>query len=268
VLLIERGSPAVMAILNVTPDSFSDGGRFASVEAATDAAVAAAELGAELVDIGGESTRPGAAPVDVNEELRRVVPVVREIRRRSDLVISVDTSKSDVALAAIEAGADIVNDVSAGCFDPLMLERVAPTGAGFVLMHTTGRPHEMQALAEYGDVVAEVAEALRGRVEAAVLAGFAPERLAIDPGFGFGKQLGHNERIFARLKAFTRQPLPVVVGVSRKSMLRARVGSDAEALDHATTAAHTLATVRGAAVLRTHNVAAAIAARATCRALV
>ena len=209
----------IMGVLNVTPDSFSDGGSFLDREAAVEHALELASLGADIIDVGGESTRPGAEAVGVEEELRRVVPVIRDLRARSGVLISIDTSKAAVAKAATEAGADIINDVTALLGDPEMPEVAARSGAGVVLMHMQGEPRTMQKCPHYTDVVAEVAEFLRQRIFAAVGCGMAVESLAIDPGIGFGKKPEHNRALLQNLPAFTALGRPVLVGVSRKSFL-------------------------------------------------
>ena len=255
--------PAIMAILNLTPDSFSDGGRFSHETEALRAGVAAVEAGAEILDLGAESTRPGAAPVDETEEIRRLLPVLRLLRRETGALLSVDTSKASVARAAADEGADILNDISGGTFDPRMLETVASSGLGFVAMHTTGTPQVMQERAHYVDVAEEVTAALRARFHDAVRAGIAADAVMLDPGFGFGKLLPHNLSLFGALPTLATLPRPLLVGVSRKSMLRAVAGTATENLEHATTTANLLASLGGAAVLRTHNVAAAVAMRST-----
>ena len=257
------GRPAIMAVINLTPDSFSDGGRFDSVGAAVAQAAEAAALGAEIIDLGAESTRPGAPAVSEAEELERLLPVLRQLRRQTGALISIDTTKAAVAEAAAAEGADIINDISGGLFDPRILTVVRDTGLGFVAMHTTGRPAEMQQRAHYESVTREVAQALRGRLQDASGAGIPSEAIMLDPGFGFGKLLHHNLELFSALPELCRLPRPLLVGVSRKSMLRAIAGIEREALEHATTTAHVLATLAGAAVLRTHHVAAAIGMRRT-----
>lgn len=209
----------IMGVLNVTPDSFSDGGNFLDREAAVAHALELEREGADIIDVGGESTRPGAEPVGVEEELRRVVPVIRELRGRSGVLISIDTSKAAVADAAVAAGADIINDIAALQADPEMPGVAARSGAGVVLMHMQGRPRTMQQRPMYGDVVAEVAEFLRQRISAAVASGMAVERLAIDPGIGFGKKPEHNRALLQSLPTFVAMGRPVLVGVSRKSFL-------------------------------------------------
>jgi dihydropteroate synthase len=210
--------------------------------------------GAAIVDVGGESTRPGARPVDPDEEARRVLPVVRGLR---DLPISVDTRRASVARAALDAGASVVNDVSAGK-DPLMLPLVAERGAGIVLMHMAGEPATMQASPRYGDVVGEVEAFLLGRAAAALAAGVARDRILLDPGIGFGKTAGHNVALLDALPRLAGHGYPVLVGVSRKSFLGSITGREVGARDAATAAAVALCAARGAAVVRVHDVAGAI----------
>ncbi len=257
------GRPAIMAVINLTPDSFSDGGRFSSSDEAVEQACAAANHGAEILDLGAESTRPGAPAVSEADELARLLPVLRKLRRETPALISIDTTKAGVAAAAADEGADIINDISGGLFDPRMLSVVADRGLGFVAMHTTGRPSEMQQLARYHSVTDEVAQALRDRLHDATRAGLHRDAVVLDPGFGFGKLLHHNTALFAALPDLCRLPRPLLVGVSRKSMLRAIAGTEPEALEHATTTAHLLAALAGAAIVRTHHVPAAVAMRRT-----
>lgn len=222
--LWRRGRPAVMAVVNVTPDSFSDGGRWATPEAALAHALAVADAGADLVDVGGESTRPGAAPVATAAEIERVVPVVAAlVRRRPAVIVSVDTSKPEVAEAALAAGASVVNDVTAAR-DPRMFGVVAGRGAGIVLMHMRGEPATMQRDTAYADVVAEVHEFLAGRAAAAAAAGIPAERTLLDPGIGFGKDAAGNLRLLAALPDLAALGYPIVVGASRKSFIAAVAG--------------------------------------------
>lgn len=214
-----RGRTAVMGILNVTPDSFSDGGRYPDVESAVARGVEMVREGASIVDVGGESTRPGAAAVPAAEELERVVPVIRELRRRTAAPISIDTYKEEVARGALEAGADMVNDVSALRFDPAMVRLVAGEAVPVVLMHMKGRPRTMQLAPRYRDVVGEVAAFLRERVAFAVANGVAADRIVVDPGIGFGKGLEHNLTLLRGLGALGALGQPVLVGLSRKSFL-------------------------------------------------
>ena len=208
-----------MGVLNVTPDSFSDGGTFLETETAVVHALRMEAEGAEIIDVGGESTRPGALKVDLEEELRRVVPVVRGLRGRSNVLISIDTSKAAVAKEAVRCGADIINDVTALLGDPGMAEVAAQSGVGIILMHMRGEPRTMQRDPHYEDVVAEVAEFLRQRVSAAIGYGMAVESIAIDPGIGFGKRPEHNLALIRSLETLTGLGRPILVGVSRKSFL-------------------------------------------------
>ncbi|MCB9508440.1 MAG: dihydropteroate synthase [Myxococcales bacterium] len=255
-----------MAIVNVTPDSFSDGGRFSDVDAAVDAALRARDAGAAIVDVGGESTRPGATPVSVEDELARVVPVIARLRERTDVVVSVDTTKAVVAEAALRAGADIVNDISGMTFDEAMPAVCAAFDAGCVAMHTPARPQQMDQHTGYRDVVSEVSAALRGATDALVAAGVARDAIAIDPGFGFGKDAAANYELLARLGELAPLDLPVLVGVSRKRMIRGLTGPEADAIEHGTTAANVVAVLRGARIVRVHDVAAAVAALRVARA--
>src|SRR5258708_21201575 len=214
---LELGRPAVMGVLNVTPDSFSDGGRFLSPEAAVEQGVRLAGEGAALIDVGGESTRPGAEPVSVEEELRRVVPVIERLRALTGAIISVDTSKPEVMRAASSAGAGLINDVTA-LRSPHALAAAAASGCAVCLMHMQGEPRTMQLAPRYTDVVGEVRAFLAARVAACLGAGLAAERLVVDPGFGFGKTLEHNLTLLRRLPELAVEGRPVLVGLSRKSM--------------------------------------------------
>lgn len=209
----------IMGILNVTPDSFSDGGSFLDEKLALEHAMEMERDGADIIDIGGESTRPGAAAVSEEEELRRTVPIIQGIRERSQVLISIDTSKAAVAEAAMRAGANIINDVTALQGDPRMPEVAKATGAGVVLMHMQGTPRTMQKEPHYEDVVAEVAEFLRQWVTAVLGYGMAAENIAIDPGIGFGKKPAHNLALLRSLGTFAKMGHPLLVGVSRKSFL-------------------------------------------------
>ncbi len=247
------GPPLVMGVVNVTPDSFSDGGRFLDPAAAADRAEALLAEGADLLDVGGESSRPGAAPVDEAEERARVVPAVKSIlARRPEAVVSVDTTKAGVARAALAAGARIVNDISAGA-DPEMFAAVAEAGAGLILMHMQGRPRTMQDRPAYADVVAEVRTFLDLRLAAAMRAGIPEDALALDPGFGFGKALDHNLALLRGLDRIVALGRPVVVGVSRKSMLGTITGRPVGERLAAGLAAEAFALGRGATVLRVHE---------------
>jgi dihydropteroate synthase len=254
--------PAVMGIVNVTPDSFSDGGLYLDTDRAVAHGLDLAAGGADVLDVGGESTRPGAAPVEAAEEIRRVVPVIRHLATEGDVPVSVDTTKAEVAAAALEAGARVVNDVSAGRADPAMLALVARRGAGYVTMHMLGTPATMQDDPTYGDVVAEVGDFLEERLEAAAGAGIPVGSLMADPGIGFGKTTAHNLELLRRLPELVARlaPVPVLVGTSRKAFLgRLLAGSDGQILPADQREEATLATVvwafdRGAAMVRVHDV--------------
>lgn len=248
----------VMGVLNVTPDSFSDGGRFALVEDAVARALAMEAEGADLIDIGGETTRPGAAPVDAVEERRRILPVIERLAGRLRVPISVDTYKADVAGAAIAAGAAIVNDVSGLLYDPALGEVAARHGAGLVLMHMRGRSLDMYGRADYDDVVAEVAAELAAAVARAEAAGVARDAIVLDPGIGFAKRAEHSWRVLASLDARALSALdrPWLVGPSRKSFLTAAIGDvPAADRDWASAAAVTAAILGGAHIVRVHRVA-------------
>jgi len=247
-------TPKLMGVVNVTPDSFSDGGLFLDPEAAITHGRELAEAGAEILDVGGESTRPGAEPVSAAEELRRVVPVIRELAG-SEVRISVDTSKAAVAVAALDAGAEIVNDVTALRGDPEMAARCAERGATVVLMHMLGEPRTMQDNPRYGDVVLDVKAFLAERLETAVAAGIAEDRVWLDPGIGFGKTGAHNMELLRRFGELRELGRPLVVGTSRKSFIGGVDGSPADQRLGGTIASSVLAAAEGADVLRVHDVA-------------
>ena len=245
----------IMGILNATPDSFSDGGMHASADEAIEHGVRMAAEGAEIIDVGGESTRPGAAPVSIDEELRRVIPVIRGLVQRTQAAISIDTSKAAVARAAVEAGAEIINDVTALRGDPGMATVAAESGAGLVLMHMLGTPRTMQQDPRYSDIVREVKDFLHECIDTAKAAGIAPDRLAIDPGIGFGKTADHNLQLIAGLGAIVQIGCPVLLGVSRKSFLAKAAGGDSPGDRDAATAALTaLGRNLGARIFRVHAV--------------
>ncbi|MGY1608229.1 MULTISPECIES: dihydropteroate synthase [unclassified Geodermatophilus] len=270
--LLHPGRCVVMGVLNVTPDSFSDGGCFADRESAVAHGLAMAAAGADYVDVGGESTRPGADRVDAAEERRRVVPVVRDLSA-AGVRVSIDTTRTEVAAAAIEAGAVLVNDISGGLADDGMAPLVADAGVPWVLMHWRGHSREMYSRAEYGDVVAEVCGELSARVDAAITAGVDAGRLVLDPGLGFAKQAGHNWALLAALPRVVALGLPVLVGSSRKSFLgRLLAGPDgaprpAAGRDAATLATTVLAAEAGAWGVRVHDAAASADAVATVAAV-
>ncbi len=262
----------IMGIVNVTPDSFSDGGLYLDSEKAAAHALQLLDDGADIIDVGGESTRPGssASAVSAEEELRRVLPVITEIKKqRPDSLISVDTYKASVARAAINAGAEIVNDVSGLRWDPQMKKTIAELKCGAVLMHMRGRPEEWRTLPPPGDIVLQVKRELRDWVEGAVLAGVRRERIAVDPGFGFGKNFEQNYPLLARFQEMQSLGLPLLVGTSRKSFLGralAKDGKDAAPAErlYGNLAAHTALILKGAHILRTHDVKPAVdAARVT-----
>jgi dihydropteroate synthase len=257
-LLPELGARTqVMAVLNATPDSFSDGGRFAGVDAALAHAEAVFAAGADLVDVGGESTRPGSEPVPEAEERRRVIPVIEAIVRRGLGPVSIDTTKASVARAALEAGAGLVNDVSAGTFDPALLAVVAESGVPVVLMHTRSRPRDMQSgqWVYEGGVVAAVRSWLAERVRVAVEAGVHPEAIALDPGIGFGKTVEENCALLGGVEALRGLGHPVLVGTSRKSFLGAITGREVGARMFGTAASVAVAALAGAELVRVHDVA-------------
>ncbi len=246
-----------MGILNVTPDSFSDGGDFADPDAALKHALEMVEQGADMIDVGGESTRPGAEPVPQEEEIRRVVPVIEAIRRHSAIPLSIDTMKAAVAEAAIQAGADIINDVSALKADPALAQIAARTGAGVVLMHMQGTPGTMQQNPVYENVVAEVCQYLKERVAVAIRAGIAADRIVVDPGIGigFGKTLEHNLELLRRLPELDACGCPILVGVSRKRFIGQITGRAAPADRQAgSLGAAAWAALHGTHILRVHDV--------------
>lgn len=246
-----------MGIVNVTPDSFSDGGRYFDVTQAVEHARELIREGADILDIGGESTRPGAEPVPVEEELRRVLPVIRAIRAESSVLISIDTFKAQVAEAAIEAGADIINDVSGLVHDPRMIDVARSTQAGIVLMHMKGEPRTMQMNPVYGDVVGEVQQFFLQQIERLAAVGIDPRRVVLDPGIGFGKALDHNLALLRSLPDLRVNGRPVLLGVSRKSMIGKLIGSDCmEDRAWPTVALTSYAREHGASVVRVHEVKA------------
>ncbi|SDY44016.1 dihydropteroate synthase [Lysobacter sp. yr284] len=256
VLKLDR--PRVMGIVNVTPDSFSDGGAHDTLEAAVAHGLQLAAQGADLLDIGGESTRPGAAEVPVEEELRRTIPVIERLARETALPISIDTSKPEVMRAAVAAGAGLINDVY-GLRREGALDAAAALGVPVVLMHMQGEPRSMQHEPHYEDVVAEVHRFLAERIFAAEMAGIAKKRIVVDPGFGFGKTLQHNLTLLAQLERFGELGVPVLAGLSRKRSIGELTGrEDARERVHGSVAAHLIAAQRGARLLRAHDVAATV----------
>jgi len=255
-----------MGILNVTPDSFSDGGYYLAVDAALQQARRMAREGAAIIDVGGESTRPGAAVVGVAEELRRVLPVIEALSRELPIPVSIDTSKPEVMRAAVAVGAGLINEVGA-LRAPGALEAARDAGVPVCLMHMQGEPRTMQQRPVYRDLVAEVLVFLDGRVAACEAAGIPRSRLLLDPGFGFGKTLQHNLTLFRGLGAFRRLGLPLLVGVSRKSMIGALLNKPVQQRLYGSLAAALLAAQVGVAVLRVHDVAATVDALRVAQAL-
>ncbi|WP_434027824.1 dihydropteroate synthase [[Pseudomonas] boreopolis] len=250
--------PQVMGIVNVTPDSFSDGGRHDTLDAAIAHGLRLVEEGAAILDIGGESTRPGAEPVGVEEELRRVVPVIESLAARVEVPISVDTFKPEVMRAAVAAGAGMINDIRA-LREPGALDAAAQLGVPVVLMHMQGEPRSMQQAPHYDDVVAEVHRFLAERIFAAEMAGIDKRRLVLDPGFGFGKTTAHNLQLLGELERFAGFGLPILAGLSRKRSIGELTGREAPAERvHGSVAAHLIAVQRGAGIVRVHDVAATV----------
>ncbi|MGB5589029.1 MAG: dihydropteroate synthase [Gammaproteobacteria bacterium] len=246
-------TPVTMGILNVTPDSFSDGGRFQDLQSAVDQGLSMCADGAALIDIGGESTRPGAAPVPVEEELRRVLPVIETLAGRTGAVLSVDTSKPEVMRAAVAAGAGMINDVNA-LRAPGALEAAAGTEAAVCLMHMQGEPRTMQTNPSYNDVVEEVLEFLGSRIEACRAAGISSDRIVVDPGFGFGKSLAHNLQLMRHLGRFRALGTALMVGVSRKSMIDKILDRPLDQRLPGSLALAIFAAGQGANILRVHDV--------------
>ena len=256
--ILKLDMPRVMGIVNVTPDSFSDGGAHFDADAAIAHGLKLAEEGADLLDIGGESTRPGAQEISVEEELRRVIPVIERLARDTALPISIDTSKPEVMRAAVEAGAGMINDVFALRRDGA-LDAAAALGVPVVLMHMRGEPRTMQDAPDYDDVVGEVHRFLAERIFAAEMAGVARRNIVVDPGFGFGKTTAHNLQLLAQLRRFTELGVPVLAGMSRKKSIGELTGrEDPRERVFGSAAAHLIAAQNGAMLLRVHDVAATV----------
>src|SRR5207249_3219961 len=260
-ILRARGQPIplnsgvlLMGVLNVTPDSFSDGGRYDEPEAAVEHALAMIEQGADLIDIGAESSRPGSDPVEEEEEIRRLLPVITAVCRQVSIPVSVDTTKAGVARRALDAGAAIVNDISALRFDPLMGQVVAKAGAGLVLMHMQGTPKSMQRDPQYRDVVAEVRQFFIERMKTAEDVGIDPEQILLDPGFGFGKNVTHNLTLLMQLDQLAALGRPMVVGVSRKAFIGQVLDRQVGERLMGTAVAVVVAVLRGARIVRVHDV--------------
>jgi dihydropteroate synthase len=267
---LELDRPLIMGVLNVTPDSFSDGGRFDSLEKALQRGREMALEGADLIDVGGESTRPGSAAVSTQLELDRVAPVIEGLRRELDLPLSIDTNKAAVARGAMAAGGDFINDISGLQFDPEMASAAAETGAGLFLMHTRGRPEAMQRDTRYRDLIGEIITYLRGSVDAALAAGVARDKLAVDPGIGFGKSPEGNLEILRRLREFQTLGYPLLLGASRKGFIGKVLDQpDPEMRLYGTLATVALGVERGAGIFRVHDVRpareTALMAWAVCR---
>jgi dihydropteroate synthase len=243
-----------MGIVNVTPDSFSDGGQFLDPDAAVAHALQLIADGADLLDIGGESTRPYSMPVDAEEELRRVLPVVQRLVSQVDVPISIDTSKATVARAAVEVGAEIINDITGLEGDPEMVRVARETGAGVCAMHMQGKPQTMQDNPKYGDVVVEVWDFLRCRRDALLRSGVGPERICLDPGIGFGKTREHNLALMANCRNFHQLGCPLLVGHSRKAFLAKLIGDNEADRGTATVAAALALAIQGVHVVRVHDV--------------
>jgi dihydropteroate synthase len=245
----------IMGVLNVTPDSFSDGGEFFAAEKAVEHGLKMVAEGAHIVDVGGESTRPGAKALPAEEELRRVIPVIEQLRRKSDVIISIDTSKADVARAALRAGASIVNDVTGGRGDEEMMPLISETKSAFIIMHMQGTPQTMQIAPRYTDVVSEISDFFRQQYARAIGLSIDSMTIAFDPGIGFGKTLEHNLELLAQLERLRASDRPIVIGVSRKAFLGKLINS-AQVGDRLAPAVAltSLLRTRGADVLRVHDV--------------
>lgn len=256
-----------MGVVNVTPDSFFDGGLYFEPARAIDRALALAAEGADIIDIGGESSRPGSNPIPAKEEKKRILPVVEVLKQKDGVLISVDTTKAEVAEAALAAGADIINDISAGRFDPRMLPIAARNGAAVILMHMKGTPRTMQIAPHYDDVLGEVKAFLSERLEAAESCGLPRESILLDPGIGFGKQLDHNLTLLNNLGVLAELGRPLVVGISRKSFIGKILKVEAQDRLEGTLAAAVVSILRGASLLRVHDIQAVKQAVAVAEAI-
>lgn len=252
---LDLSRPHIMGIVNVTPDSFSDGGKYASTDLAVEHGLQLIAEGADILDIGGESTRPGATPVSLDDELERVIPVIEALSAVTTVPLSIDTYKPEVMRAAIAAGADIVNDVRA-LQEPNALETVGESNVGICLMHMQGTPQTMQLDPAYTDVVAEVKQFLMDRLVTTLAYGIAKERILLDPGFGFGKTTAHNIALIQHLDSLADLGLPLLVGLSRKSVLGKISGGDESQRLHASIAASVISVMKGAKIVRVHDVKA------------
>ncbi len=256
-----------MGVVNVTPDSFFNGGLYFEPARAIERALALATEGADIIDIGGESSRPGSNPIPAKEEKKRILPVVEVLKQKNDVLISVDTTKAEVAEAALAAGADIINDISAGRFDPRMLPVAARSGAGLILMHMKGTPRTMQIAPHYDDVLGEVKAFLRERLEAAEACGVPRESVLLDPGIGFGKKLEHNLVLLNNLGALADLERPLLVGISRKSFIGKILKLEAPDRLEGTIAAAVVSILHGASLLRVHDLQAVKRAVAVAEAI-
>ena len=244
----------LVGVVNVTPDSFFNGGLYFEPARAIERALALAADGADIIDIGGESSRPGSSPIPAKEEKKRILPVIEVLKQKKDILISVDTSKAEVAESALAAGADIINDISAGRFDPRMFPLAARSGAGLILMHMKGTPRTMQIAPHYDDVVGEVKAFLKARLEAAESCGVSPENIILDPGIGFGKTLEHNLTLLNNLASLSELGRPLLVGVSRKSFIGKVLKLEAPDRLEGTIAASIVSILKGASLLRVHDI--------------
>ena len=245
----------IMGILNITPDSFSDGGRFADYDRALTRAFELISAGADILDVGGESTRPGSAPVPLDVELERVVPIIRAVRESSDIPISVDTNKAEVALRSLEAGADIINDISSLGFDAAMARVAAESGAPVILMHMLGTPRTMQVNPVYDSVISEITAFLEERMKFAVQNGIERDQMIVDPGIGFGKTITHNLNIIRDLDFFSCMDRPILLGVSRKRFIGTILDRNERERELGTAVANSFGILAGAHILRVHDVA-------------
>jgi dihydropteroate synthase len=244
----------LIGVVNVTPDSFFNGGLYFEPARAIERALAMAAEGADIIDIGGESSRPGSSPIPAKEEKKRILPVIEILKQKKDVLISVDTSKAEVAESALAAGADIINDISAGRFDPRMLPLAARSGAGLILMHMKGTPRTMQIAPHYEDVTGEVKAFLKDRLEAAESCGVSRENIILDPGIGFGKTLEHNLALLNNLGSLSDLRRPLLIGVSRKSFIGKVLKLEAPDRLEGTIAASIVSLLRGASLLRVHDI--------------
>ncbi len=255
--IVESESPLIMGIVNVTPDSFSDGGKFLGLQDAVNHAVKLINEGTDIIDIGGESTRPGAEKVSIDEELKRVIPVIQNLRKNySDIIISIDTTKSEVAREAVLNGANIINDISGGVFDDNMFHLVSEFDIPYVMMHIKGTPKNMQANPFYSNVVEEVYDFFSIQISKAQENGV--EKIIIDPGIGFGKRVADNFNLINNLGRFNNLGYPVLLGLSRKSFLGKSLNLEIDERENATIIMETIGTMKGAQIIRTHNVKNAV----------